>query len=160
MSLLLQTKASSSPPGGSVIRRAGKFYKARSRLYRSQILQVNTKYSLESSRRDPHNALLCTALKSYFRSSCPLRRAWSKQSSDNGSILAASDSNIAIDNIVEASNALLQLSPDPRLIVRYFLSRATSSCTKACATSSDRTLQGNSNPISAIRHRFSIDSKS
>ena len=25
-----------------------------------------TKYSLESSRRDLHNALLCTALKSYF----------------------------------------------------------------------------------------------
>ena len=38
-------------------RRVGKLYKARSRLYRSQILQVNTKCSLESSRRDLHNAL-------------------------------------------------------------------------------------------------------
>jgi hypothetical protein len=27
-------------------------------------LQANTKYPLESSRRDRHNALLCTALKS------------------------------------------------------------------------------------------------
>ena len=43
-------------------RRAGKLYKARSPLYRSQILQVNSKYSLESSRRDLHNALLCTVL--------------------------------------------------------------------------------------------------
>ena len=33
-------------------------------LYRSQILQVNTKYSCESTRRDLHNALLCTALRS------------------------------------------------------------------------------------------------
>ena len=43
---------------GICTRRAGKLYKARSRLYRSQILQVNTKYSLESFRR----ALLCTVL--------------------------------------------------------------------------------------------------
>ena len=44
--------------------RAGKLYKARSRLYRSQILQVNptSKYSCESSRRDLHNALLCIVL--------------------------------------------------------------------------------------------------
>ena len=39
----------------------GKLWRARSRLYRSQILQVNT-YAFESSRRDLHNALLCTAL--------------------------------------------------------------------------------------------------
>ena len=45
-------------------RRAGKLYKARSRLYRSQLLLVNTKYSLDSSRRDLHNALLCTVLES------------------------------------------------------------------------------------------------
>jgi len=45
-------------------RRAGKLYKARSRLYRSQFLQVNTKYSYESTRRDLHNALLCTVLES------------------------------------------------------------------------------------------------
>ena len=31
-------------------------------MYRSQILQVNSKYSLESSRRDLYNALLCTVL--------------------------------------------------------------------------------------------------
>ena len=37
------------------------FKRARSRLYRSQIL-----YTFESSRRDLHNALLCTALKSHF----------------------------------------------------------------------------------------------
>ena len=36
-------------PGGICTRRAGKLYAARSRLYRSQILQVNSKYSLESS---------------------------------------------------------------------------------------------------------------
>ena len=42
-------------------RRAVKLYKARSRLYRSQILQANTKYSCESSRRDLHNTLLCIA---------------------------------------------------------------------------------------------------
>ena len=35
--------------------RAGKLYRARSRLYRSQILQVNGKYSCESSRRDLHS---------------------------------------------------------------------------------------------------------
>ena len=40
----------------------GKLWGARSRLYRSQILQVNSKYSLESSCRDLHNALLCTVL--------------------------------------------------------------------------------------------------
>ena len=51
-------------------RRAGKLYKARSRrrrrrLYRSQILQVNsTKYLLGSSRRDLHNALRSTAILS------------------------------------------------------------------------------------------------
>ena len=48
-------------------RRAGKLHKARCRLYRSKILQVNTKYSLESSRRDLQNTLLsvlCTALES------------------------------------------------------------------------------------------------
>ena len=44
---------------GICTRRAGKLYKARSRLYRSQIY-----YSLESSRRDLHNALLCTVLES------------------------------------------------------------------------------------------------
>ena len=43
-------------------RRAGKLYKARSRLYRSQHLQVTSKYSLESSRQDIHNALICTVL--------------------------------------------------------------------------------------------------
>ena len=32
------------------------------RLDRSQMLQVNNKYSLESSRRDLHNGLLCTFL--------------------------------------------------------------------------------------------------
>ena len=31
-------------PGGSVIIKAGKLYKARSRLYRSQFLQVNTRW--------------------------------------------------------------------------------------------------------------------
>ena len=37
----------------------------RSKLYRRRFLQVNsTKYSLESSRRDLHNALLCTVLQS------------------------------------------------------------------------------------------------
>ena len=29
-----------------------------------------SKYTLESSRRDLHNALLCTALKSYFSKNC------------------------------------------------------------------------------------------
>ena len=45
-------------------RRTGKLslYKARSRLYRSQCLQVNSKYACESSRRDLHNALLCTVI--------------------------------------------------------------------------------------------------
>ena len=38
-------------------RRAGKLYEARSRLYRSRLVQ-----SLESSRRDLHNALHCTVL--------------------------------------------------------------------------------------------------
>ena len=48
---------------GICTRRAGTLERARSRLYRSQILQVNnTKYALESSRRDLHNALLCTDL--------------------------------------------------------------------------------------------------
>ena len=42
-------------------RRAGKLYKARSRLYPSQNLQENY-YALESSHRDLHNALLCTVL--------------------------------------------------------------------------------------------------
>ena len=42
-------------------RRAGKLYRARSRLYQSQRLQVNTKYSCERSRRDVDNTLLCTA---------------------------------------------------------------------------------------------------
>ena len=47
------------------IARTFELFRAHSRLYRSQILQVNsTKYSLESSRRDLHNALLCTALES------------------------------------------------------------------------------------------------
>ena len=41
------------------------FGRARSRLYRSRILQVNT-YAFESSRRDLHNVLLCTALQSQF----------------------------------------------------------------------------------------------
>ena len=40
--------------------RSGKLYRARSRLYRSQILQGNI--PSESSRRDLHNALLCTVL--------------------------------------------------------------------------------------------------
>ena len=42
----------------------GKLWRAR--LYRSQILQANSKCSLESSRRDLHNALLCTVLESQF----------------------------------------------------------------------------------------------
>ena len=33
------------PPGGICTRRAGKLYKPRSRLYRSQILQVNTRWN-------------------------------------------------------------------------------------------------------------------
>ena len=37
--------------------RAGKLYKARSRMYRSQIVQANSKYSCESSRQDLHNAV-------------------------------------------------------------------------------------------------------
>ena len=42
-----------------------KFRGARSRLYRRRFLQVNsTKYSLESSRRDLQNALLCSYLES------------------------------------------------------------------------------------------------
>ena len=41
-----------------------KLYRARFRLDRNQILQVNSKYSFESSRQDLHNTLLCTALKS------------------------------------------------------------------------------------------------
>ena len=50
---------------GNCARRAGKLYKAHSRLYRRQNLRINsTKYSLESSRRDLHNALLCTVLES------------------------------------------------------------------------------------------------
>ena len=51
---------------GICTRRAGKLYKARFQVYRSQILQVNSKYSLESSRRDLHNALLCTVLNAQF----------------------------------------------------------------------------------------------
>ena len=40
-------------------------YRARSRLYRNEILQVNnTTYAFESSRRDLQNALLCTVLES------------------------------------------------------------------------------------------------
>ena len=52
---------------GICTRRAGKLYRARSRLYRSQILQVNptSKYSFESSRRDLHNTRLCTDLRSF-----------------------------------------------------------------------------------------------
>ena len=43
----------------------GKLWIARSRLYRSQNLQVNTRWiSLESSRRDLHSALLRTVLES------------------------------------------------------------------------------------------------
>ena len=76
---------------GICTRRAGKLYRARSRLYRSQILQVNTRWkkeplycprseggensdendcnywlrhTLESSRRDLHSALLCIILYS------------------------------------------------------------------------------------------------
>ena len=48
---------------GICTRRGGRLYKARSRLYRSQILRVNSKNSLESSR-DLQNALLCTVLES------------------------------------------------------------------------------------------------
>ena len=47
---------------GIFTRRAGKLYKTRSRLYRSQISQINTTNSLESSRRDLHNTLLRTTL--------------------------------------------------------------------------------------------------
>ena len=52
---------------GICTRRAGQLYRARSRLYRSQILQVNptSKYSFESSRRDLHNTRLCTDLRSF-----------------------------------------------------------------------------------------------
>ena len=62
-------------PGGSVIiiictRRAGKLYEARPRLAgwlagtSSAVSKPNfaSKFSLESSRRDLHNALLCTVL--------------------------------------------------------------------------------------------------
>ena len=57
---------------GICTRRAGKLYKAQSRLYRSHILQVNTRWNQDlfekkiekSSRRDLHNALLCTVLLS------------------------------------------------------------------------------------------------
>ena len=41
-----------------------KLWRARSRLYRSRFLQVNSNYSLESSRRDLHNTHLCTDLRS------------------------------------------------------------------------------------------------
>ena len=51
---------------GICTRRAGKLYRARSRLYRSQLLQVDSNYLCESSRRDLHNTLLCTALRSQF----------------------------------------------------------------------------------------------
>ena len=50
---------------GKKIANFAKFWRARSRLYRSQILQQQQN-SLESSRRDLHNALLYTALKSHF----------------------------------------------------------------------------------------------
>ena len=46
-------------PGGVWGRQAGR---ARSRLYRRRFLQVNTRWN--SSRRDLHNALLCTVLES------------------------------------------------------------------------------------------------
>ena len=54
-----------------------KLYRARSRLYRSQILQVNTKYSLESSRRDLHNALLRTVFGIPIRKARP-KKTWPK----------------------------------------------------------------------------------
>ena len=50
---------------GICTRRAGKLFKARYQLYQSQTLQENdTKNALESSRRDLHNAPLCTVLQS------------------------------------------------------------------------------------------------
>ena len=56
-----------SPDAGRAWARVSKTnYKARSRLDRSQLLQANNKCAIESSRRDLHNALLCTALKSHF----------------------------------------------------------------------------------------------
>ena len=56
---------------GTDSRRAAKLYRARSRLYQSQILRVNTKYSFESYRRDLHNTLLCTALESNLLEQLP-----------------------------------------------------------------------------------------
>ena len=54
---------------------SGKLWRARSRLYRSQILHsknstqiLEVEGLLESSRRDLHNTLLCTALRSIFLS--------------------------------------------------------------------------------------------
>ena len=62
------TRSRYPPQEGKCLSRAyGRLYRARSRLYRSQILQVNMRLNyFESSRRDLHNALLCTALKSHF----------------------------------------------------------------------------------------------
>ena len=49
------TRAKFMTGGGYRLLASAKPWRARSRLYRCQILQVNTKYSLESSRRDLHN---------------------------------------------------------------------------------------------------------
>ena len=46
---------------------AGKFYKARSRLYRSKSLQVNTRWKAVAAL---HNALLCTVLESNPKNLC------------------------------------------------------------------------------------------
>ena len=55
-----------STHSGGIWGRQAKHWRARSRLYQSRFLQLNSKYSLESSRRGLHNALLCTALKPHF----------------------------------------------------------------------------------------------
>ena len=53
---------------GICTRRAGKLYKARSWLYRTKILQVNTKYSLEALAENytMHFEILCTVIYSQF----------------------------------------------------------------------------------------------
>ena len=78
-------------------RRAGKLYKARSRLYRSQFLQLNSKYLLESSRRDLHNALLCTVF------GIQIRKAGKKEPGQNSPRKGENEKRISSSSLPSTS---------------------------------------------------------